>query len=82
MALSNRACYHRWSSSGKCVSPGCWAVRGKEEVTGRPAPLSLDLDQRGAVIELLPALSNAAIAARVGVSAKTVAKIRRQESQA
>lgn len=80
MATGNRICFHRWSRSGRCVSPGCTASRSKEELFGRAAPLSLDLERRGRVIALLATHTNTQIAAEIGLDARTVAKIRREES--
>lgn len=79
VALSKRICYHRWSRLGRCVAPGCFATRPSGEMTGRPAPFTLDLELRGQVIFLLSTHDNEAIAAEVGIDRRTVAKIRREE---
>lgn len=80
MALSKRECYHRWSSLGRCVSPGCFATRPSEEISGRRAPFTLDIELRGEVIPLLSTHNNEAIARQIGIDRRTVAKIRREEA--
>lgn len=70
-------CFHRWSSTGRCVAPGCRAERAEGQDGGLPHPSTLSSDRAQRIRELLAqGWSARAISKELGTARATVARVK------